>query len=166
MTAPFEAEATPPVQYHELDPIEQEKNPLGWNIIESETDEATIVKGQEKSTGDLYQAKISAVYNETIVQVLMAIENNTSGAIDFFDATYRWANKTDIDDSLFYRERSDTIAFWCIERRIPKEFVRCAWRRSRERFNTALCNASIYALEVRAENEKKKQDDKRDLFSS
>jgi hypothetical protein len=50
MTVPFEAKATPPVQYHELDPIEQEKNPLGWNIIESETDEATIVKGQALTT--------------------------------------------------------------------------------------------------------------------
>lgn len=166
MTVPFEAEATPPVQYHELDPIEQEKNPVGWNIIETETDEATVVRGQEKATGDIYEAKISVVYNETSVQVLMAILNNTSGGTNYFDATYKWANKTDIEDSLFYRERCDTISFWCIERRIPKEFVRCAWRRSRERFNTALCDASIYALQVRAENEKKKEDGKRDLFSS
>ena len=150
----------------ELDPIEQEKNPVGWNIIETETEDATIVKGQEKSTGDIYEANITALFNETSVQVVIGVTNNSSGMVAFFDATYKWANKTDIDDSLFYRERSDTIAFWSIERRIPKEFVRCAWRRSRERFNTALCRASFYALEVRAEREKRNEDDKRDLFSS
>lgn len=140
-----------------------ESNPDGWTITESDNDDNLVVKGQD-TKGDIYEAKTSVAYNETSLKCFIIIKDNSKGVVSFWDADYKWVNKNEGDDGMFFRDKMGSLSFWAIDRKIPKEFARCVWRRMRPLFWKAASRASIYALQVRAEKEKARKEGNKELF--
>jgi len=140
-----------------------EASPEGWTITETDNEDNLVIKGQDLK-GDIYEAKVSVAFNETSLKCFVIIKDHTKGAVSFWDADYKWVNKNEADDSLFFRDKTGSLSFWAIDRKIPKEFARSVWRRLRPLFWKASSKASIYVLQLRSEREKAKKDTPKDLF--
>jgi hypothetical protein len=129
-----------------------------------EADDNFIIKGQD-TKGDIYEAKVSVAFNETTLKSFVIIKDNSKGVVSFWDADYKWVNKTEMDDQMFFRDKTGSLSFWAIDRKIPKEFARAVWRRMRPLFWQAASRASVFALQLRSEREDAKKGSK-DLFDS
>ena len=160
-TYPFESKYVDPTSPEGI--ARQETNPDGWTITQSDNDDHYVIKGQD-TKGDIYEAKVSVAFNETSLKCFVIIKDNSKGIVSFWDADYKWVNKDEAADNLFFRDKMGSLSFWAIDRKIPKEFARCVWRRMRPLFWKAASKASIYALQVRADRENAKNASKGDLF--
>lgn len=158
---PFESKYIDPTSPEGIAKLEA--HPEGWTITQSDNDDHYVIKGQD-TKGDIYEAKTSVAYNETSLKCFVIIKDNSKNAVSFWDADYKWVNKEESDDSLFFRDKTGSLSFWAIDRKVPKEFARSVWRRMRPLFWKAASKASIYALQVREEREKAKRDTPKDLF--
>lgn len=143
----------------------RESSPEGWNITQLEADDHYVITGRD-SKDDIYEAKVSVAFNETTLKCFVIIKDNTKGVVSFWDAEYKWQNKDEMADQMFFRDKMGSLSFWAIDRKIPKEFARAVWRRMRPLFWKASSRASIYALQVRAEREKAKNNPEKDLFGT
>lgn len=141
----------------------QETNPEGWTIVQTDGDDNIVVKGQD-SKGDIYEAKTTVAYNETMLKSFIIIKDNSKGVVSFWDCDYKWVGKDEMADSMFFRDKMGSLSFWAIDRKIPKEFARAVWRRMRPLFWKAASRASIYALQLRDEREASEKDKNKDLF--
>ena len=121
-----------------------------------------MIRQDEK--GYIYEALLSRAFNEVAIQTSISFTDNAFNRMAFWEAIYKWVGKEEIDDAKFFSEKANNISFWAIESRIPKEFARAVWRRSKPHFNIALSEASLFAASVRYEKENKEKDG--DLFSS
>lgn len=160
-TYPFESKYVDPTSPEGIAHLET--NPEGWTITQEENEDNFVIKGQD-TKGDIYEAKTSVAYNETSLKSFIIIKDNSKGVVSFWDADYKWANKTEADDGMFFRDKMGSLSFWAIDRKIPKEFARCVWRRMRPLFWRAASRASIYALQLRDEREKAKKSQNKELF--
>lgn len=160
-TYPFESKYIDPTSPEGI--AKQEANPEGWTIVQTENDDHYVIKGQD-TKGDIYEAKTSVAFNETSLKCFVIIKDNSKGVVSFWDADYKWVNKSEADDGLFFRDKTGSLSFWAIDRKIPKEFARAVWRRMRPLFWQASSKASIYALQLRAEREAAKKEAPKDLF--
>lgn len=158
---PFEDKYVDPTSPEGI--AKQEANPDGWTITQTDNDDNYVIKGQD-TKGDIYEAKASVAFNDTSLKCFVIIKDNTKGVVSFWDADYKWVNKDEAADNLFFRDKTGSLSFWAIDRKIPKEFARSVWRRMRPLFWKAASKASIYALQLRAEREKAKKDEPKDLF--
>lgn len=158
MMCPFDSDPESPENI-----ARREMNPEGWTMTQEEADDNFIIKGQD-TKGDIYEAKVSVAFNETTLKSFVIIKDNTRGVVSFWDADYKWNNKTESDDQMFFRDKTGSLSFWAIDRKIPKEFARSVWRRMRPLFWRAASRASIYALQIRSEKEKAKKSASGDLF--
>lgn len=160
MMCPFDSDPESPENI-----AKRETNPEGWTITQQEAEDNFIIKGQNTS-GDIYEAKVSVAFNETTLKSFVIIKDNTKGVVSFWDADYKWVNKTEMDDQMFFRDKTGSLSFWAIDRKIPKEFVRAVWRRMRPLFWKAASRASVFALQLRSEREDAKKVQSKDLFDS
>jgi len=158
---PFESKFTDPSSPEYI--ANQEANPEGWTITLADNEDNYVIKGQD-TKGDIYEAKVSVAFNENSLKCFVIIKDNSKGVVSFWDADYKWVNKNEADDGLFFRDKMGSLSFWALDRKIPKDFARCVWRRMRPLFWKASSRASIYALQLRADRENAKKDEARDLF--
>lgn len=142
---------------------ERQKSPDGWAIIQEKGDGVTIVRGQA-SNGDIYEGRVSALFNEQSLQMFVTIANNSNGVTVAFDCIYKWSGKESWQDEGFFNERFDSLSFWAIQNKMPTDFVKAVWRRSYDEFADALIRASYYALEVRHERDKNNGGQQGNLF--
>lgn len=155
---PFDADPNSPEAI-----ARRETNPDGWTIVETDNGDSLVIKGQD-SKGDIYEAKTSVAFNETMLKSFVIIKDNTKGVVSFWDADYKWVGKDEMADQMFFRDKMGSLSFWAIDRKIPKEFARAVWRRMRPLFWKAASKASIYALQVREQRENAEKEQKKDLF--
>ena len=160
MMCPFDSDPESPANV-----AKREANPEGWTITQKEADDNFIIKGQSTS-GDIFEAKVSVAFNETTLKAFVIIKDNSKGVVSFWDADYKWVNKTEMDDQMFFRDKTGSLSFWAIDRKIPKEFARAVWRRMRPLFWQAASRASVFALQLRSEREDAKKSASKDLFDS
>lgn len=157
MTVPFE-------HHSDRDPVEQERNPHGWDLFHLDEEGLKVLRGQHEDSGDIYEARITTDFTEDTVKVVIVFKNIQTNEVNVWVGVYKWVDKQSIDDALFYKEKSDSIGFWGIRYNIPMEFTKSAWRWSRDLFNDAVSDSSVYACKVKREQERKAKEDKRDLF--
>jgi hypothetical protein len=157
MTAPFE-------HHSDRDPVEQERNPHGWDLFHLDEIGLKVLKGQHEDSGDMYEARITTDYTDDTVKLVLVFKNIQTNEVNVYVAVYKWVNKESIDDALFYKEKADGIGLWGLRYNLPIEFTKSAWRWSRKLFNDAVSDSSVYACKVKREKENKAKEDSRDLF--
>jgi hypothetical protein len=160
MMCPFDSDPDSPENV-----AKRETNPDGWTITQKEGEDNYVIKGQNTS-GDIFEAKTSVAFNETTLKSFVIIKDNSKGIVSFWDADYKWTNKDEMADQMFFRDKMGSLSFWAIDRKIPKEFVRAVWRRMRPLFWKAASRASVFALQLRSERENAKSGGSQDLFGS
>jgi hypothetical protein len=159
MMCPFDSDPDSPENV-----AKRETNPDGWTITQKEGEDNYVIKGQN-AKGDIFEAKTSVAFNETTLKSFVIIKDNSKGVVSFWDADYKWTNKDEMADQMFFRDKMGSLSFWAIDRKIPKEFVRAVWRRMRPLFWRAASRASVFALQLRSERENAKSGGSQDLFS-
>lgn len=160
MMYPFDSDPDSPENV-----AKREASPDGWTITQKESDDHFVIKGQD-TKGDIFEAKVSVAFNETTLKSFVIIKDNSKGVVSFWDADYKWVNKDEMADQMFFRDKMGSLSFWAIDRKIPKEFARAVWRRMRPLFWKAASRASIFALQLRSERENAKSGGSQDLFGS
>jgi hypothetical protein len=160
MMCPFDSDPDSPENV-----AKRETNPDGWTITQKEGDDNYVIKGQNDK-GDIFEAKTSVAFNETTLKSFVIVKDNSKGIVSFWDADYKWTNKDEMADQMFFRDKMGSLSFWAIDRKIPKEFVRAVWRRMRPLFWRAASRASVFALQLRSERENAKSDGSQDLFGN
>lgn len=157
MTVPFEHPS-------DRDPVEQERNPVGWDLFHLDDVGIKVLKGQDEATGYIYQARISTDFTHDTVKIVIVFSDQTTGNDYIWETEYKWVDKESLDDSIFYKEKSDSIGFYGIKNGIPMAFTKSAWRWSRKLFSETVSDSSFYAIKLKREAERKKKEDSRDLF--
>ncbi len=160
MMCPFDSDPDSPENV-----AKRETNPDGWTITQQEGEDNYVIKGQN-AKGDIFEAKTSVAFNETTLKSFVIVKDNSKGIVSFWDADYKWNNKDEMADQMFFRDKMGSLSFWAIDRKIPKEFVRAVWRRMRPLFWRAASRASVFALQLRSERENAKSGGSQDLFGN
>jgi hypothetical protein len=154
-----------PFEHHsERDPIEQERNPHGWELFHLDEEGLKVLRGQNEDSGEIYEARITTDFTEDTVKVVIVFKSITTNEVNVWVGVYKWTGKESVDDALFYKEKADSIGLWGLRYNIPIQFTKSAWRWSRTLFNHAVSDSSVYACKLKREQERKKQEDSRDLF--
>jgi hypothetical protein len=156
---------TDPFEHHsERDPVEQERNPHGWDLFHLDEEGLKVLKGQDEDSGDMYEARITTDFTEETVKVVIVFKNIELNEVNVWVGVYKWVDKQSIDDALFYKEKSDSISLWGLRYNLPPAFTRSAWRWSRKLFNDAVSDSSLFACKMKRQREAKAKEDSRDLF--
>jgi hypothetical protein len=116
-----------PFEHHsERDPIEQERNPHGWELFHLDEEGLKVLRGQNEDSGEIYEARITTDFTEDTVKVVIVFKSITTNEVNVWVGVYKWTGKESVDDALFYKEKADSIGLWGLRYNIPIQFTKSA----------------------------------------
>ena len=127
------------------DTFYEDKNPDGWKIRETMTEDTINILASGPNEA-IYDCKITAMYSEDAIDMTLYFLNKKYKYTSMFSAVYRWKGKDDEHEEIFYKDKLNSLTFWCIEHKVPAEFAKAVWRRSKPMFWNVIFKSYEHSL--------------------
>jgi arginyl-tRNA--protein-N-Asp/Glu arginylyltransferase len=146
-----------------FDVIFKEANPEGWRFDEEIYADKFVVIGRHDS-GVRLRCMVSATYSADTVRLYFAFSESVDQSSKYYDTSYRWEKKTQLEEGQFLMSNAGRIKVWALDNSVNSDFCVAVWRRAKGFFYEVCLESLNYSVRIKQEkqNKNKKQDD---LFS-